>query len=105
MKVDIYQAVGSKIDSKRWYVFVKAKTGLDILPNKVKQAANGFSLTKSLEISKGEYRIAIRMKLFLIFTKMVFIFLVRILRMNLCLVQTLGMNTFLENTLLIKFHK
>jgi len=59
MKVDIYQAVGSKIESKRWYVFVKAKTGLDILPNKVKQAANGFSLTKSLEISKGEYRIAL----------------------------------------------
>jgi len=59
MKVDIYKAIGSKIESRRWYVFVKAKTGLDILPNKVKQAADEFSLTKTLEISRGEYRIAL----------------------------------------------
>jgi len=59
MKVDIYKAIGSKIEPRRWYVFVNAKTGLDILPNKVKQAADGFSLTKSLEISQGEYRIAL----------------------------------------------
>ncbi len=59
MKVDIYKAVGSKIEPRRWYVFVKTKTGLDILPNQVLLAADGFSLTKSLEISQGEYRIAL----------------------------------------------
>jgi hypothetical protein len=59
MKVDIYKAVGSKIESRRWYVFVKTETGLDILPNQVLLAADGFSLTKSLEISHGEYRIAL----------------------------------------------
>ncbi len=59
MKVDIYKAVGSKIEPRRWYVFVKAESELDILPKKVKQAAEGFSLTKSLEISQGEYRIAL----------------------------------------------
>jgi len=37
MKVDIYKAVGSKREPRRWYVFVKAETGLDILPNKVKR--------------------------------------------------------------------
>ena len=59
MKVDIYKAIGSKIEPKRWYVFVKEKTGLDILPNNVLLAAERFSLTKSLEISQGEYRIAL----------------------------------------------
>ena len=59
MKVDIYKAVGSKIEPRRWYVFVKAKTGLEVLPHKIRQAAKGFDLTKSLEISKGEYRIAL----------------------------------------------
>jgi len=59
MKVDIYKAVGSKIEPRRWYVFVKKETGLDILPNQVLLAADGFSLTKSLEISQGEYRIAL----------------------------------------------
>ncbi|RKZ51288.1 MAG: hypothetical protein DRR16_30010 [Candidatus Parabeggiatoa sp. nov. 3] len=59
MKVDIYKAIGSKIEPKRWYVLVKEKTGLDILPNNVLLAAERFSLTKSLEISQGEYRIAL----------------------------------------------
>jgi uncharacterized protein YcgL (UPF0745 family) len=59
MKVDIYKAIGSKIEPRRWYVFVKAESGLDILPDKVKQAAKEFCLTKSLEISEGEYRIAL----------------------------------------------
>jgi len=59
MKVDIYKAVGSKIEPRRWYVFVKKETGLDILPNQVLLAADSFSLTKSLEISQGEYRIAL----------------------------------------------
>jgi len=59
MKVDVYKAIGSKIEAKRWYVFVKKGIEPDSFPDKVKQAADRFSLSQSLTISQGEYRIAL----------------------------------------------
>lgn len=59
MKVDIYKAIGSKIEAKRWYVFVEKGMKTDFLPDKVKQAADRFSLSDSLTISQGQYRIAL----------------------------------------------
>ncbi len=59
MRVDVYKAIGSKIEAKRWYVFVETGMKIDFLPDKIKQAADRFSLFQSLTISQGEYRIAL----------------------------------------------
>ena len=59
MKVDIYKAVGSKTDEKRWYVVLKSGKALASLPEKVEKLASNFLLAKTLDILPQEIRIAL----------------------------------------------
>lgn len=60
MKVDIYKAIGSRMDQKNWFILIESGKDIkNLIPEKIWKQVDNFSFNKSIEIHPGEHRIAL----------------------------------------------
>lgn len=60
MEVDIYKAIGSKIDQRNWFIIIEYKKNLEKTVSKeLLSKADKFNFFKTITIHEGEHRIAL----------------------------------------------